>query len=164
MIFRAFMFCLTASFVSGCSLFGFDAKGVDSIQVAVTSTDQAVEQFLSGRELDAIEGAWGHDESVFEIVITRNDFDIEPGYRYLGIITRSDQPSWHQGDVKLLLNGTSTAGVFEGVWLTWNKSRRQMTFIVENRNLIQGSFVSNDGDTYFARIRRINARYTASAN
>ena len=118
--------------------------------------------FLTGRELDSVEGAWEHDENAFEVVISRNEFDIAEGYDYVGIITRSDQPMWHNGEVKMLLRSTNEDGVFEGVWMTRNKSRRQMTFVVEHDNLIQASFVSTDGNTYFVRIRRIGPRFAAT--
>lgn len=159
---RTLLILLSASFVSGCSLFGFSPAPERSVSATVTGTEQAVEQFLTGRQLDAVEGAWEHDENAFEVVIARNDFELAAGYDYVGIITRSDHPYWENGDIKLLLRRTDNAGVFEGVWLTRNKSRRQMTFVVENQNLIQGSFVSNDGNTYFARIRRMSARYAAA--
>ena len=96
------------------------------------------------------------------MVISRNEFDIADGYDYVGIITRSDQPMWHNGEVKILLRNTNDEGVFEGVWMTRNKSRRQMTFVVEHNNLIQASFVSVDGNTYFVRIRRIEPRFAAA--
>ncbi len=159
---RALLLSLVAASVSGCALFGFGDSAEDSINSTVTSTGHAVEQFLAGRDLDPVEGAWEHDESSFEVVISRNEFDIAPEYDYVGIITRSDQPMWDTGDVKLLLRETGDEGVFEGVWLTRNKSRRQMTFVVEHDNLIQASFVSRDGNSYFVRIRRMNQRLTAA--
>ncbi len=159
---RTLLLPLVAASVSGCALFGFGDSPEDSIDSAVTSTDQAVEQFLAGRDLDTVEGAWEHDENSFEVVISRNEFDVAEGYDYVGIITRSDQPMWQAGDVKLMLRETGDDGVFEGVWMTRNKSRRQMTFVVEHDNLIQASFVSRDGNTYFVRIRRMNQRFTAA--
>ncbi len=162
MILRALTVSLVAASLSGCALFGFEGSPEGAIDSTVTGTDQAVEQFLTGRQLDAVEGAWEHDESAFEVVISRNQFDIADGYDYVGIITRSDQPMWHNGEVKILLRNTNDEGVFEGVWMTRNKSRRQMTFVVEHDNLIQASFVSADGNTYFARIRRIQPRFASA--
>lgn len=162
MILRALAVTFLAASLSGCALFGFEGSPEGAIDSTVTGTDQAVEQFLGGRSLDAVEGAWEHDENAFEVVISRNEFDIADGYDYVGIITRSDQPMWHNGEVKMLLRTTNNDDVFEGVWMTRNKSRRQMTFVVEHDNLIQASFVSSDGNTYFVRIRRIQPRYAAA--
>ena len=161
MILRALTVLFIAASLPGCALFGFEGSPEGAIDSTVTSTDQAVEQFLTGRTLDAVEGAWEHDENSFEVVISRNQFDIADGYDYVGIITRSDQPMWNNGEVKILLRRTNDEGVFEGVWMTRNKSRRQMTFVVEHSNLIQASFVSVDGNTYFVRIRRIEPRFAA---
>ena len=162
MILRVLTVSFIAASLSGCALFGFEGSPEGSVDSTVTGTDQAFEQFLAGRQLDAVEGAWEHDENAFEVVISRNQFDIAAGYDYVGIITRSDQPMWHNGEVKMLLRATNDDAVFEGVWLTRNKSRRQMTFVVEHDNLIQASFVSSDGNTYFVRIRRIEPRYAAA--
>ena len=162
MIVRALTVLFLAASLSGCALFGFEGSPEGAIDSNVTSTDQAVEQFLTGRPLDTVEGAWEHDENAFEVVISRNQFDIAAGYDYVGIITRSDQPMWNNGEVKILLRSTNDEGVFEGVWMTRNKSRRQMTFVIEHNNLIQASFVSVDGNTYFVRIRRIEPRFAAA--
>ena len=128
----------------------------------VASTEQAVEQFLTGRTLDPIEGAWVHDEKAFEIIIARNTFDIAEGYDYLGVITRSNQPEWHTGQVKLLLRKTATPDVFDGTWTARNRAKAQMTFVFENDNLIQASFKACDGNQYFVRIRRVLPRYAAA--
>jgi len=145
-----------ASLASGCAWFDFDASTDESVQATVTGTDQALQLFLAGRDLDAIEGAWKHDANAFEIVISRNNFNIAPGYDYVGVITRSDQPKWEHGDVKVLLRNTESAGVFEGVWMTRYKSTRKMTFVMEHENLIQANYVSHDGNSNFVRIRRIS--------
>ena len=159
---RSILLILSASLVSGCAVVDSSSAADKSVHATVTSTDQAVRQFLTGRDTDAVEGAWEHDESAFEFVITRNDFNVAPGYDYVGVMTLPDQSSWKQGDIKVLLRKTAEENVYEGVWMTRFKSRRPMTFVVENRNLIQGSFVSADGNSYFLRIRRINPRFAAN--
>lgn len=158
---RSILACICASVLSACAWFDFSEPQTEAVSSPVTGTEQAVEQFLLGRDLELIEGAWEHDGSSFEIVIARNTFDLGAGYDYVGIITRTDHPMWKQGEIKLLLNNAGTPDVFEGVWMTKNKSRRNMKFVVENRNLIQASFRSNDGNAYFVRIRRMNSHLAA---
>jgi hypothetical protein len=155
---RVAILCVITAFGSACTAFTPGQAIDESIQPAVSSTDQAVHDFLGGRDLAPIEGAWEHDENSFELVISKNNFDISPEYDYVGIITRTDQAFWENGDIKLLLRSTDTANVFEGLWMTRNKSRREMTFVIENKNLVQASFRSNDGNSFFVRIRRINPR------
>ena len=156
---RLALVCIMASLTSACSWFNFDSSTDQSVQATVTGTDQAMELFLAGRDLDTIEGAWKHDANAFEIIITRNNFDIAAGYDYVGVITRSDQPAWERGDVKVLLRNTDAPGVFEGVWMTRFKSAREMTFVLDRENLIQASYVSNDGNSNFLRIRRISPHF-----
>ena len=159
---RSAFICAIVSLTSACAAFDPRASSDESIQATVTSTDQAVQQFLAGRDLDPIEGAWEHDEHSFELIISRNNFDIAVDYDYVGIITRSDQPFWDHGDIKLLLRKTDSASVFDGVWTTRNRAKRNMTFVIENKNLVQASFISNDGNSFFVRIRRINPRLAIS--
>lgn len=154
--------CVIVSLASGCAVFDSGSSMDQSIHTSVTSTDQAVQSFLAGRNLDQIEGAWEHEDNAFELVISRNNFDIASGYDYVGVITRTDQPFWKNGDVKLLLRSTETAGVFEGVWTTSNRARQEMTFVNERQNLIQASFQSNSGNASFVRIRRINPSVAAA--
>lgn len=156
---RTALLCIIASLTSACAWFDFGAATDESIQATVTNTDQAVEQFLAGRKLDTIEGAWEHDDNAFEIVISRNDFDVAAGYDYVGIITRSDIPKWEHGDLKVMLRNTDSAGVFDGVWMTRYKSSKRMTFVLEHENLIQANYVSSDGNSNFVRIRRISPRF-----
>ena len=160
MKFHATILCAIALATSACTTPG--ASIDNSIQSTVTSTDQAVQAYLVGRDLNPIEGAWKHDENAFELIISRNNFDIASDYDYVGIITRTDQPFWKNGDVKLLLRSTESAGIFDGVWMTSNRARKEMTFVIERKNLIQGSYQSNNGNTYFVRIRRMNPRLAAA--
>ncbi len=151
-----------ALLTSGCALFTPGASGENSINSTVTGTDQAMESFLAGRDLDPVEGAWAHDENTFELVIARNNFDIASDYDYVGVVTRIDQPYWDHGDVKLLLRSTDSAAVFDGVWMTRNKAKREMTFVIENRNLIQASFIAKDGNSSFVRIRRMTPQFAGT--
>ena len=158
---RSSVVCICASFLSACAWFDLSTPPTESVDSRVTDTEQAVDEFLLGRDLDMIEGAWEHDGSSFEVVITRNSFNVAAGYDYVGIITRTDHPMWREGEIKLFLNNSGQPDVFEGIWMTNNKSKRNMKFVIENRNLIQASFRSNDGNAYFVRIRRINPRLAA---
>lgn len=125
-------------------------------------TSQAIAKYLVGRQLDAVEGVWIHDENTFEIIIAKNHFGIEPDYDYVGIITRADRGTWKQDEVKVLLQKTSSDSEFSGVWLTQDKTRRDMTFDFQNKRMIQARFVSSDGDTFFVRIRKRNALIAAA--
>jgi hypothetical protein len=157
-IYIAFI-CLITSLTTGCALFDFDGTDRESIQQTVMGTDQAVDEFLSGRELDPIEGAWEHDANAFEIVIAKNNFDVATEYDYIGIITRTSQPDWVNGDIKILLRKTSDSNVLDGVWVTNFKSERRMTFVVERDDLVQASYVTTDGETNFVRIVRMSPRF-----
>ena len=159
---RFALICIAVSLNTGCAWFDFSKSDTESIGATVTGTDQAVEQFLTGRDLDPVEGAWQHEEHAFEVIISRNDFAVAGGYDYIGIITRSDEPRWNKGDVKLLLRSTDSNSVFEGVWMTRNKAKQEMTFVAQNRNLIQAKFVSHDGNAYFVRIRRMTPRFAGA--
>ena len=159
---RSILLALVVTAVSGCAIVDSSSSTGKSVSATVTSTDQAMHEFLAGRDIDPIEGAWEHDQSTFEFVIARNDFDVAPDFDYVGVMTLPDQSSWKQGDIKVLLRKTDVENVYDGVWMTRFKSRRPMTFVFENRNLIQASFVSNDGNSYFLRIRRINPRFAAN--
>jgi len=161
MKFQAALICLIASLSSACAGFHTSASTDESIHADVTGTDQAIERFLMGRDLDPVEGAWGQDENLLEVVITKNNFQIASDYDYVGFVTHSDQPDWDRGDVKLLLRSTDTANVFDGVWMTRYKSRRTMTFIVEQENLIQASYIAKDGNSNFVRIRRIDPSFAS---
>ena len=153
----ALLICAVAT-QSACAILDDSTSRADAVAQPVTGTDQAMEAFLAGRDLDKVEGAWEHDNSDFEFVIARNDFAIAPDYDYVGVITLPDGGLWNQGDVKVLLRNTDEESVYDGIWVTRNKAKRRMTFVVEHQNLIQASFVSNDGNTYFLRIRRVNPR------
>jgi len=153
----ALLICATA-LNGACAIIDDPSTRFDNVTQTVTGTDQAVQSFLAGRDLDPVEGAWEGDQSSFEFVIARNDFAVAPGYDYVGVMTLPDGASWRQGDIKMLLRNTGDDGVYDGIWVTGNKSRRRMKFVVEQPNLIQGSFVSSDGNTYFLRIHRVNPR------
>jgi len=122
---------------------------VDALELG---TDAAIEKYLSGRELDPIEGAWVHDKNVYEIVIAKNTFGIEPSYQYVGIITRAERGSWKPGQVKLLMRETASESLFTGVWFMGNKSRQNISFMVENQNLVKVNIYSADGNTFLIRI------------
>ena len=156
---RIFISLLAVSLCAACAWFDFHPIVNESVGQDIGGTDEAVRRFLAGRTLAPIEGAWVHEGEEFEVVITRNSFAVAAGYEYVGIITRTDNPEWQQGDVKLRLRHTDLPDVFEGVWTSNNKSRTAMTFVFENRNLIQASYVSTDGNSYFVRIRRINPAF-----
>lgn len=159
---RNIVLCVIACATSACSWLVPEPAPDESVQSTVISTDQAVQTLLVGRELSPIEGAWKHDENSFELVISRNNFDIASDYEFVGVITRTDHVSWNNGDVKLLLRSTESPRVYEGVLITSNRSRKEMTFVMERQNVIQASYLSNDGNTYYVRIRRMGPRLAAS--
>lgn len=158
----AIIFLAIACATSGCSWLTPGTAPDESVQSTVISTDQAVQTLLVGRDLSPIEGAWKHEENAFELVISRNNFDIASDYEFVGVITRTDQASWNNGDVKLLLRSTESPRVFEGILITSNHSRKEMTFIIERQNVIQANYLSNDGNTNYVRIRRMGSRLTAA--
>lgn len=159
---HAIVLLAVACATSACSWLTPGPSIDKSVHSTVISTDQAVQSFLVGRDLSLIEGAWKHEENAFELVISRNNFDIASDYEFVGIITHTDQASWNNGDVKLLLRSTESPQVFEGILITSNHSRKEMTFVVERENVIQANYQSNSGDTFYVRIRRMGSRLTAA--
>ena len=159
---HAIVLSAIACATSACSWMAPGASIDESVHSTVLSTDQAVQTYLVGRELSPIEGAWKHEENTFELVISKNNFDIASDYDYVGIITRTDQASWNNGDVKLLLRSTDSPRVFEGILITSNHSQKEMTFVIERKNVIQANYLSNDGNTFYVRIRRMSSRLTAA--
>jgi hypothetical protein len=147
--------------LQACAWLDLGGAQQDSIDASLVNTEQAVQSLLAGRDLDPIEGTWEHDHDSFEIVIARNDFHFADEFDYVGVITRSDQPRWQPGDVKLLLKKANAEREYLGVWTTYNKSKRRMRFVIEDRDLIQASFTGQDGNPYYVRIRRVGERLAA---
>lgn len=159
MKYRATVLIIIASMLQACAWLGIGGHAhEEAIDVSLINTDQAVHALLAGRDLDPVEGAWEHDSDSFEMVIARNSFGIADDYDYVGVVTRSNQARWEPGDIKLLLRKTDAQGEFQGLWTTYNKSKRRMTFVIENHDLIQASFKGHDGNANFVRIRRVDRR------
>src|SRR2546422_388134 len=110
--------CLTTTMLIGC---GVDLKQVvgpvagpgfgnadiniplGELSVQVRDRADAIQKYLSGRELAPIEGVWLWEDNQYEAVIIRNTLGVAPEYEYVGIITDTKKYAWKRGDVKLLL-------------------------------------------------------------
>ena len=147
-----------AAMLQACAWLQLGGAQEESVDASLVNNEHAVQLLLAGRNLDPIEGTWEHDHDSFELVIARNDFDIADEFDYVGVITRSDQPRWQPGDVKLLLRKTDVEGEYLGVWTTYNKSKRRMRFVISDHDLIRASFTGQDGNPYYVRIRRVGER------
>ena len=81
-------------------------------RLAVTGRADAIEQYLTGRELDPVEGIWVWSDSAYEVAIFRSPPSIPGSHQYIGVITDSERTNWKTGEVKLELKETATATIF----------------------------------------------------
>ena len=58
------------------------------------SRDVALERYLSGRDLDLVEGIWLWEDSAYEVAIMRNEFGLYPQYDYFGLVTDTIVSGW----------------------------------------------------------------------
>jgi len=101
------------------------------------SESEAIMHYFSGRELDLIEGIWTWEDNTYQVAIIQNITGLEPDYDYVGLVVRAESGSWRPGDVKLLFNSTATPTVLTGVYFDTGRRRNNLSFLVENANLIK---------------------------
>jgi S1-C subfamily serine protease len=101
------------------------------------SETEAIMHYFSGRELDLIEGIWTWEDNTYQVAIIQNITGLEPDYDYVGLVVRAESGSWRPGDVKLLFNSTATPTVLTGVYFDAGRRRNNLSFLVENSNLIK---------------------------
>ncbi|VUX54875.1 protein of unknown function [uncultured Woeseiaceae bacterium] len=100
----------------------------------------AIEIYFADRELDPIEGIWTWDKNEYQVAIVKNNTGIEIEYDYVGIVIRTDTGMWKSGQIKLLLNSTATDTIFTGVYFAGNQSRTNLSYFLENPNLIKVNY------------------------
>jgi hypothetical protein len=121
--------------LAGCSALGFD-KLIELPVLQVRDKADAIERYLSGRELAAAEGVWTIGNQEYEVAIVPNKFVEFPGYEYAGIVTGTRRKSWKQGEVKLLLKITETSNVFAGLYFLGNGSRYEVSFLLKEPDVL----------------------------
>ncbi len=94
------------------------------------------DSFFSGNDLSIIEGLWSWSGDQYQVAIIKNDFSVFEGYEYLGVVTMSSQSSWSSGDVKLMLNSTASPSFYTGSYITGDKAKEGVTFLLKDINLL----------------------------
>ena len=128
------------------------AASVDgSVGSHPTNETDAIEHYFADRELDPLEGIWTWDDNIYQIAIIKNNTGIESEYDYVGIIIRADSGRWKPGQVKLLINSTASDTIFTGVYFAGNQARTNLSYILENPNLIKVNYTFDDGSPLLIR-------------
>ena len=111
----------------------------------------AIETYFADRELDLIEGIWTWDKNEYQIAIIKNNTGFEHEYDYAGIVIRSDTGRWKPGQIKLFLNSTASDTIFTGVYFAGDQSRTNLSYILENPNLIKVNYTFSNGSPLLIR-------------
>jgi len=93
--------------------------------------NQFIEKYFANEDLDLVEGIYAGSNNRYEIAVIKNDFGIETGYDYLGILTDSNVRIWKKGEIKFKLKKTATPTIFTGNYYMGNKSRLGRTFFLK---------------------------------
>lgn len=108
-----------------------------SPRLPVADRADAIEKYLTGRDLDPIEGIWVWSDSQYEVAIIRSPQTVPGSHQYVGVLTDSERTNWKTGDVKLELKETASPTIFTGIYRMGDKRRQGTSFIMSNRNLIE---------------------------
>jgi len=103
------------------------------------SESDAVQMYLAGRDLDPVEGIWNWADGSYQIVITKNNTGVREDYKYIGILMKSRVNGWRPGQVKLLLDGTPSQEVLDGIYYGTNQMENRMGFTMPDFNSIETS-------------------------
>ena len=101
------------------------------------SEADAAEMYLAGRELDPVEGIWNWADGSYQIVITKNNTGVREDYKYIGILMKSRVSGWRPGQVKLLLDGTPSQDILDGIYYGTNQMENRMSFTMPDANSIE---------------------------
>lgn len=105
----------------------------------------AIDSLLGGRPLALIEGVWIWDDNSYEIVITRADSTLAPGYEYVGIVISSTNKKYQPGRQKITLRQTVSDHVFAGTYFLGNREGVGRAFLLTSDNTIEASIPTGDG-------------------
>jgi len=124
-------------------------KALDGIKVKDRA--DAIDKFLTNRELAPIEGVWISDGSEYEIAIIKNEIikntiEYQSGRDFVGVVTHSQQFTWFPGQIKLFLKETATPQIFSGSWFDWRHQARGGLFFFPSNNIIEFTI---DGHKHF---------------
>jgi hypothetical protein len=124
--------------VSGCAQVGpatqvFTPATAD----ARLSESDAVQLYLAGRELDPVEGIWNWADGSYQVVITRNNTGVREDFKYIGILMKSRVSGWRPGQVKLLLDETSSQETLDGIYYGSNQMENRMSFTMPDPDSIE---------------------------
>jgi S1-C subfamily serine protease len=150
---RAFAFLLIIFTLCGWTGCSFDAEGnrvigapgfgngslYDKPPAAILIQDRiaAISTYLSGKELEPIEGVWVWDNNDYEVAIIRNTTEHYKGYDYLGVITDTRNSNWSRGQIKLLLKETASSQAYSGMYLGSEHDELGTMFLLSSQNLIE---------------------------
>ena len=128
------------------------------------SEADAVQMYLAGRELDPVEGIWNWADGSYQVVITRNNTGVREDFKYIGILMKSRVSGWSPGQVKLLLDETSTEEVLAGIYYGSNKMENRMSFTMPGPNMIEtASPIYMYGEPLKVVLVRSNRRMASNA-
>ncbi|MEX0829614.1 MAG: serine protease [Nitrospirales bacterium] len=104
----------------------------------------AIDKFLTNRELASIEGVWVTEDSEYEVaiiknVIIKNKREYQSGRDFVGVITHSQGFTWVPGQIKLFLNETATPKIYSGNWFGADHRARGALFLFSSNNIIEFS-------------------------
>jgi len=103
---------------------------------------EAIEKYLTGRDLSPIEGVWIWPDNSYEVIITRNSMEAFPEYDYVGLITDTQNDRWNMGDVKFLLKESASQEIYTGTFYLGDKSTFGTSFVLRDPNIIETSIPS----------------------
>ena len=103
------------------------------------SEADAVAMYLAGRELDPVEGIWNWADGSYQVVITKNNTGVREDYKYIGILMKSRVSGWRPGQVKLLLDGTPSQEILDGIYYGTNQMENRMGFTMPDSNSLETS-------------------------
>jgi len=97
----------------------------------------SLKSLLFSTELDPIEGIWTWLDNSYKVAIIKNKYQAYSDYEYMGIVSTASSSLWEAGEVKLLLNSTTSKDVYIGVYVMPNKVKEGVTFVLIDGKLIE---------------------------
>ena len=110
--------------------------------------NEIIQKYLSGRELEPIEGIWNvkTEESEIELAIMKNSFDTNIPYDYIGLATSSNCRWWTKGDVRLFLKRSVLYDTYDSVLMigAFRITNEHPGTLRLTRNTFQLSYLGKD--------------------
>ncbi|MDH4228960.1 MAG: hypothetical protein OEW11_04325 [Nitrospirota bacterium] len=104
---------LAAMMCAGCALSGHNTVEPGAARVVVADRQDAVAHFLSGRELQPLEGVWVWWDDSFEVAIIPNRTGTFPEHEFVAVVTASQVSGWQRpGRVQMFIRATACDPVY----------------------------------------------------